>query len=814
MFIRIPKSRNLIRLPHNFFSLETIQDNGDLEIDVTYHINQSDVVRKNTATCRITAITRSVKKTNIVLDHPEEIDNKQVVKNILSLMSNTRNAIKNSESYIAAAKYADNTSKVNNENISLLRRGVPLSEISSMVKPRLALKSVSELNSENNIHPIAQINPTPPEPLYDAEPIRHILQTSLIRDGLDPTYVNEFNDDLLTPFEAFKGVYKKSSQSHIRNTTSKFSNFFRQITVPFESFSTISTIDVAEDKNILSYVYEVVDNVDITTRLILNNEKIRERNGEYKQLFLKFELLNNTGVAIEILNQRIDLLKHIEVFHTPKIPPIVKFAKFETQNKGNIQVKQQDKNAKAVQIFRKNFLYSINDIDSYTYVNEFPVENVSGFVTIPVDVSSRNTTIYRVIPVGENRAVSSEFTNVVINPSTTNKKITYCSITAKPIDLGIGIEIREIPAGVVALQVIRRDATIFETIFANVADDVIQVNPNDENAVYTLTDSNVKRNHLYEYKVKMIYRNGSETATSSETIEYIPQVTNAVSTQIQNVQVVYDANNLNVRFQVNTTVNNSNLDTIRTLLEKQGLDKFFINDLTAERSKFEKLIAHQIHRIDLTTGQRENFGEVTDTTFSDADLRTTNAVSPLKAGHRYRYEVTALLRATETLLEDFQKTAEDSETKKTYVYKPSKFLHPITLLHGNIATAQTLAVHYSKSPMSFGNIGNVVSTEVSFADDAVIIIDATVETFDKHNLLVKWRINGNPGSVDHFVIMKEFLGQRKIIGKTHACFEKNTFQFIYPMQAEDLGEGFFVILPIFNTYAVGTEIKTNGIQFQ
>lgn len=817
MFIQVPKNKNLIRLPRNFFSLDNIRDNGDLEVEVTYHINQSDVVRKNTSTCRISVVTRLAKKINVVQDQTtQDVDTGQVVKNILSLMPTARNAIKNSENYVVAAKNADNTSQVNNENITRLRRGVPLGSISSMIRPTLALKSVRELNTQNNVHPIMQINPPPLEPIDNKTPIRHVLQTSLIRNGLDPSYVNELNDNLLTPLEAFQGVYKKVSQNHVNNSSSpsNFVSFFRQITTPFEPIETTSTIDASEDKNILVVTYDVVDKVDIVTDLVLPNEKIRDKNGDYNQVFIKFELLDTSGVAVEVIQQKVDILKHIEIFHTPKHPPVVNFAKFETQNKGNIQVKQQDLNAKTVQIFRKNFSYCVNDIDSYTFINEFPVQVSSGFVTIPVDVSSQNTTIYRVIPVGENRVIGAEFSNVVINPSKPNKKLTYCSLTCKVVDVGVNVEAREVPADVVALRFLRRDATIFETDFSVVGDDVIQVDPNNVGGIYTVTDVDVKSHHNYEYSVKMIYRDGNDVVSGSEIIEYLPLVVNLVSAKIENLQVIYDINNLNVTFTLNSSINDTTIDVIKNLLQKQGLEEFFVNDITKEREKLQQLIAHQVHRVDLTTGQRENFGEVTTESFSDVGLQPTNAVQPIKTGHKYRYEVVTLLRATETMLENFVKMTEDAETKKPIVFQPSKFLHPITLLTGNIVTPQTLLAHYPKGQMSFGNVGNLVSVDVSFSADSIVIIEASAENFDKHNELIKWRINGNPGAIDHFVIMKEFLGQRKIIGKSHASFEKTTFQYVYPHTNEDLGELVFAILPVFNTYEIGAEIRTNGIQIQ
>jgi hypothetical protein len=162
----------------------------------------------------------------------------------------------------------------------------------------------------------------------------------------------------------------------------------------------------------------------------------------------------------------------------------------------------------------------------------------------------------------------------------------------------------------------------------------------------------------------------------------------------------------------------------------------------------------------------------------------------------------------------FVKNAVDPTTKKKYTYYPAKFHHPITLTIGNITSPQTLIAHYPKSQFSFGNVGNLASVDVSFANDSVYITESSSEAFDRKTNVIRWSINGSPETIDHFIIMKEFLGQRTVIGKSHAINDTTTFRFFHELSTSDIGEFVYIIVPVFANYAVGQESKTNTVKVE
>jgi hypothetical protein len=818
MFVQVPKQQNILRLPANFLTLENITDAGDLEFSVVYHINRSDIVQKNATICRISAVSRVVKARNVVYDNPwPRIDNTQVIKNILSLTPNARAAVKNQESFRVGLTKVDNTKVVNNETIPLFRANVPLGSITSLNRPKLQVKTVRELHLDNNIHPILQVNPPLPIENISLPPAKHVFQTHLVRFGTDPTHTYDFENETLEPKEAIHGLYGKSANRHVLNidqSKQQLVQVFKQLTFVQQHPSTVSTVEYTEDTKVLTFSTEIHDEADVRAALVLPASKVKDERGNYYDIFLQFDLLANNVYTIQSHQEKVDLLKHLEVFYTPKLPPVATVGKFDTMTKGNIKVRQVDPTATSLRLYRKNFSYAVNEVDDYAFVNEYPLSISSGQTNIPVDVSARNTTVFRLVPVGPHETLGAEFYNVVVRPSHPAKKITYVSLTSRTVNVGINLEIREVPADVVAVQVLRRDDTLKETAYSIVGDDVTQVNPQDTEALYVVTDNNVKTGHVYEYTCGLVYKNGTVTRSGNAIVEFVPLVENLVDTRIENLEVSFDVNSLDVKFNINTTVVDTQLDTVKDLLQRQGIEQHYIDELTNERDKLGQLIAHQVNRVDETSGQRESFGTVTAQLFSDTQLRAVNSVSPLKTGHKYRYEVIALLRSPETLLEGFSKQSIDEATKKDYVFKPNKFLHPIALQLGNIANPDTVKLHYPKDQMTFGNVGNLTHVNVSFAEEITGIVDATVEDFDTQHLLIKWKVIGPPGNVDHFIIMKEHLGQRKIVGKSHANFEHQSFTFIYVRDTFDIGELFFAVQPVYNSYNIGSLVKTNGITLE
>jgi hypothetical protein len=326
----------------------------------------------------------------------------------------------------------------------------------------------------------------------------------------------------------------------------------------------------------------------------------------------------------------------------------------------------------------------------------------------------------------------------------------------------------------------------------------------------TFLDEDVKSGHIYEYECRLYFENGSDVESAGQVLQlYTPLSVGVVSVEVSNFEIVRDSQSADVRFAIRSRVVRENLDEVHLALKKQGLDSLFENELLNERDKLQSLIAHSIVRIDLTTGASEDFGTFAGSVFVDSVAGLKNAVSKIKEGHKYRYIISTLLRKAETVFDELTRTETDDSTGKDYTFKPSTFKHPITLTKGTIVTRESLARNHPEDDFAFGKVGNSREIDVTIDVPPVKIVNVNVTRIDRRNASIKWNIEGRTNDVEHFIIMKELLGQARIIGKIHNISPGKTFEFLDYVEPDDIGEVTYRVIPVLGNYVRGPSVISN-----
>ena len=413
------------------------------------------------------------------------------------------------------------------------------------------------------------------------------------------------------------------------------------------------------------------------------------------------------------------------------------------------------------------------------------------------------------IPVGVQNTLGFEFTNVVVKPARL-VPIKSVGLTGLQIDTGIQLEARNLPVRCVAIQFLRWNLTTHESAYSTVSSDVGFIDPASRAAdLITTIDSNVTQGNIYRYVARLIYVDGSYEDAGSVIMEFVTPAPGRVNTSITNLSV--SGSIPDVSFTINTVINNTSLDAIKQMLGSQDLQQYFQGDIQNQRDQLANLIAHSVQRVDLMTGVRESFGTLTTSLFVDSTLGKSNAVSPLQYGHTYRYEIYPLLRAPETMFDGLVKQSVDGTTKKAFSFSPAKFLHPLALNQGVIATTAGAGQRYAKDPMSFGVVGDITTVEASFDNATALIIDQTASPFNRSLNIVTWQVQGDITQVDHFIIMKLVNGVMTLLGKAHSEFPYGVCQYFHPLTNHDNGSLSYVIVPVMNDYQVGPSATTNPV---
>lgn len=801
MYFKPKKKKSLLQVRDNFAKLVAISSKGDLKFEFKYFISQRDAIIHNALRVNVSVVTKVVTPPPILSISSGELKSQEIIDNILTQMPHAKHASEKQNAYVVKSKVSDVTAKINNQSIGQLKTKVSSHLIAGVGKTKLKTVSVKTLKEKNETHPI--LNYSLVQAQSSSIDPQSIIQKMILQDGIDPSSVTEMNHRSTTPYDVTSGFVNKTRKQEISTSNStKYADFLLNPTTKQRT-----TDQVLGSSQVETLVKEYDETVEVTTEMTLPSTYASVEGANKSGVLVKFELMDSvTDNAIDTIIHTLDIERHIQMFNIPKTPPTIKLAKADLPSKANLEIKQVDPVATGIKIYRKMVSSVIADSDDYTLVSSHTLSASSKSLLISVDVPLNATAIYRVIPVGKSGALSFEYTNVIIKPRR-YFPIKHISLSTKSVNDGMKIEVRNIPKGVVSIQLLRADKTVFENQLSMISS-MLLVERHD---YISFTDQNVKNEHIYEYACNLVYSSGTVEVAGGGIFEYVKNNEGRVDSKITGLKVDTASSVINVTFNIQTIVPESSLDSVKTMLTHQNLISYFNADILKERDKLQQLIAHRITRVNLTTGQHEDFGVITGQVFSDVDVRKNNSILPLKKGNKYRYDVAVLLRTPETMFEEFVKTSTDSLTKKDYRFKPSKFLHPIALSKGNIASPEALTAHYAKTAMTHGQIGTVTSVEVSLIDQSVRVVNPVASALNEQLNIITWKLQGSLSDVDHFVIMKIVMGTKTIVGKAHSEFKNNNCQFIHKLTSRDQGSITYSIVPVLNSYKLGEITPTNAV---
>mgnify|MGYP001559215297 CR=1 FL=1 len=803
MFAKITSTNGTLHVKDDFASLVNIT-RDDFVFEFFYDIDQEKAVKQNSYIVEITVQPKTVKQ-NPFPD--KKLPPEEIIKGLLVAGAKLKHSEKLENSFVLTHKNVDLSSKINNSAIGDLKQG-KAKESQKFVKRKIAIRTKAEISLAGNEAPSLAVKHVPDN--YSAvkalgkRGVQHRAQKSLIKIGVDPSEITNIVGSSFNA--AVKGTSKDfvKQNHHLNIVASKLLGVSGSNAVASTDDNKGSRITDQADLTLgnsdeLVFIVEHVTDAINKHNTIVRISRSELKKSNTQQVIVKFVLLNSkTGLPVETVEMLLDVSYHEKVFRVPKIAPIVKWAKMGDGQRVKLQVSSLDHVTRFFRVYRKL------NLGSYDFVGEYQLETDKIHTNVIVPLLPGKLTIYRVIPSSISGVVSSEFTNVVV-PQRMHQRQTVVSVVTKIVSTGISIEVRNLPLDVVSFRVLHRDLTLHESAFSIVSNDVIL--SSDSLIAYVVVDSNVKVDHVYEYACVLVYEDGIEVKSGYSILEYVPFSENIVDSVISDVSV---SETSDVSFDVVSSVTESEVDTIKKLLEKQNALQFFTDDIFNEREKLQSLIAHRIARVNLTTGDREDFGILSTKTFSDSSVnRTKNNVSELSKGQSYRYEITSLLRSPETMMISEKKVV-DPLTKNAYVFKPNKFLHP-NVKKGSIADVGVLALKYGKHAFSFGNIGAVTYLDVSLNKDSARIDEVSAQRFDRKTVTVTWQLKGDQSTIDHFLVLKIVGNARYMQGKVHSNFDTNQCQYIHALTDNDVGEMRYVVIPVLSDYSFAQEAQSNSV---
>ena len=533
--------------------------------------------------------------------------------------------------------------------------------------------------------------------------------------------------------------------------------------------------------------------------------------------YLKFDVKNVFGKTVYSTTRRVAHSRQVTALNTPRRSPSMLFSPYRRPGKNVLEIRQNDKIAEKIILYRK----AINRVAGRLIDSKFERAGVlrlidnDGTEKFTDFVDNSRTYVYRAVPIGPNGEVGIRFASAVapgipIRGSKVSQKITACSIVTALVPTGIEVTVSNLPAGPIAVKVMRRDMSVREKDFKIINDeDPIRL-LGDEIVIFVSTD--FKEDHIYEFIAVLIFEDGDEeVAPSVSHIQYDAIKTNVVETNAGDISITDGrGGTVEVSFNVKTKIVPGELDVIKRALEDQDLLSEFSDVLKDERGDLQKLITHTITRTDISSGRQEHLGLFVSGKFSDAAAAKLSGARPIIPGRSYRYTIAPQLRSAETMFKALKVTKQDSATGKKYSYRPSKFRNPMILRRGIIASSGKSSRITAKNNFELGNVGSPTYLTVDIPPDEPAVIGLRASKLDRDTVEISWSLTGDADRIDHFIVQAVKLDEIEFIGAAHNASDSNNFKFYDELDETDQ-EIFYRIRMVYSDYRRSEVIISNKV---
>lgn len=339
-------------------------------------------------------------------------------------------------------------------------------------------------------------------------------------------------------------------------------------------------------------------------------------------------------------------------------------------------------------------------------------------------------------------------------------------------------------------------------------------------------DQNLIDGRLYLYSVSYVTHQGDALNSVEQYHECKLGLENKynVTTTLVNFEISVNENETRVSFQVNSEIERPSIEQVKQLLVDTTISSQLSNLISQEvQEKFGMILSHKVARLDLTTGIREFFNTPTQTLsglgsqlfIDDKSTRLLNNVSKFDPTHSYVYELNTAVSDPKTLVRDLVVNEQLRPYGKSYSFRPYRWYQKQVKEKGTLYAEDEKGNLIGFDHFQENNQG------VSFKEELPSSI--RYEFLQPKNLLVE-RVNKKLAritwvtqlmeSYDHFVVIKEVGGQRKLMG---AFFTNELYDDLRLEQSDvnksqhDFGTIVYYVVPVFKDFSVGNAIKSNAI---
>lgn len=792
---------------------------------ITYEANPVIAIRNNSFLVSIKVDTNQNRK-----EAPAQITNfsgYQLINNIRSL-AGTQQSVGAAARPQGVSITTDISSRISNDMIKTISNASREQNTVVVSQNRqLVTKRVSEENTNSVQNPVYTVNVNSPAAVDNGSNNRVTIPNRFTQNMNTLLFQGRTEPASLTSSRTNTVVYPQNSTAGtIPNPpytlNSRVANNPKILNViATQTLSPVNTSPTSQrELNSNSHV-TVLEKVSLTYITLTEVLNIPVGSVGQTDFNLLFEVKNSQGQVVQTLRRFVPHGANVSNI-IPIVPPTVQYSNRDVLGRVTFNIKQNDPNAKGVFIYRRTINPQLPLTDAtYTLIDKLSMGVQQGVVSYMDRVPTVNNMIYRIVPYVSDQTPGSVFTSFSVKGNRSRflrNEIGDNRHVSAVIDYSIAnsrieIKVSKFAIDTVLIKLYRRNKTVYEKNWS-----LIKTSPVIQTysvSSINFEDSNVKLGNIYEYRAGFVYPDGAEYfAYNNITVRYNPITGNVATTTITNPKVGTYQSLKTVTFTVNYSLSENNFELIKKLISEQNLLSEYGINIIENKERLTTLLSYSVTRINLTTGEIEEFGMIPSLNFNDRLYGLSRNVKNLDPSNEYVYKITTYVRQPETLMPNFVRTVNTviGTTPVSYTLRPYKWLQPITLRLGTILTEGTLASNYAENQLSQGAIVDIVETPKILIESVLPSITyANATKTSDNSILIEWRITGNLNKIDHFVIKVSIYGMESVVGNVHNVSTNNTFKFVDLLTNGEKGPLIYSIVPVYYDYVQGTPVRTREV---
>lgn len=677
-------------------------------------------------------------------------------------------------------------------------------------------------NLNANVNLNTYVSPLP----FNLRKERSNLKT---KKKIDPASLYNTGTNAMVPTsKAYSGLIP--SRAFTQNPILQNNSKAKQLVTAFLSKTVTNSPKDAPAKTYLTEIKKIATDTIVVSDRIFIPIGIAGQS-DFKLVFELFDVYDHRVQKFEVF---VPHNTNINNTYITKSPFVTKKANTGV-GKPTFIIEQVDPYAYGVSVYRRTLFAQDNmPFANYVKITDISLKSGDTAKTFVDNVLTSSDIIYRFVPYDKDKKSASVFATVLVSNSSINKngsnmplpkklstRQNYCSLDYAIDNDCIIMKASNFPADVVAVYYYRRNTTINETLFKRIGG-ISRVQPSSS-LPFRLVDTSVKKYNCYEYKIGFIYSDGLEQMSRNVmAVEFRPIEKNVAACNITNIKTgTYIDGFSDVTFNVSYSFNKNQYEDIKNLITKQGLLSEYNEQIVENKQFLGRLYAYKVLRLNMSTGELEDFGVITDNNFSDRQQGLAKGVTPISEGIEYSYKVITFLRNPETLFPTVQKTVSKIKKQsiksinKSYVLYPYEWQQPVTFRNGTLYSDDSVIRSYPRKLPSFefGDVVDIKEVTVKVVSDLPNITNLQAISLGPQRCILKWGVNGSRRKIDHFVIVRDILGTKTIVGAAHCLPNANDSQMLYldTFNNNEKGQVTYTLIPIYYDDTEGPPTRSNTI---